>query len=385
MSDLGEDLLAWYEEEGRKNIPWRGDPNPYHIWVSEVMAQQTRLEVVKKYYLNFIQVLPDIESLAKVGDDDLVRLWEGLGYYSRAHNMKKAAIQVMEEYGGRLPASYDDLVQLPGIGPYTGAAIASIAFNQDLVAMDGNAYRVASRLTQEEGEISRAPVKRRLKAKMEEVLVPGRAGDFNQAVMDLGSMVCQPRAARCQACPLRPGCLAGKGEDPLAYPKKAKKKARPKDKKSLLILDLEGSLLLERRPDQGLLSRMWAFPLVDSHDPDQITAYLAQEFPNLKVTDWKFLGNYRHIFSHREWLVHGFYIWVKYIGKDFNQAGDGFKKADRVADPSRPYGLTSNSGGKADLAWKSWEEIDQSVGLASVFRYFFDQIPYKEENKEEDR
>lgn len=362
MNNPGDKLLAWYDREGRKDIPWRGDPSPYHIWISEIMAQQTRLSVVKDYYLRFIQALPTIEDLAMASEEDLVKLWEGLGYYSRVHNMQKAAQVLLAEYGGQLPSHEADLVRLPGIGPYTAAAIASIAFGEDCLAMDGNGYRVSSRLLREDRPIQQAATQKRLKAYMETLIPKGRAGDFNQAVMDLGSLVCKPKQAACEVCPLAEDCQAAQHGDPLSYPVKKAKGAVPKQRKTLFLVEQGEALLLERRPDQGLLSRMWGLPLEEGWGETKARAAFQDRFPDLKIVSWQSLGSYQHVFSHVIWDVKGYNVRVK--------EAKGPAAEIRVAESQPDYGPVQ----AGDLVWLQRDQVDKSVGLATVFRHFVDQL-----------
>ena len=201
MKEIAEKLIKWYEENQRQ-LPWRKEPTPYHVWISEIMLQQTRIEAVKKYYETFMKELPTIESLAKVDEEKLLKLWEGLGYYSRARNLKKAAILVQEKYEGKMPSSYSELLQLPGIGEYTAGAIASICFQEQVPAIDGNVLRVVARLTANSQDILLPQVKKQITNQVKQIL-PKQAGKFNQAIMELGETICIPKGnINCNECPI---------------------------------------------------------------------------------------------------------------------------------------------------------------------------------------
>ena len=220
LKQIVEPLIKWYGQEGRK-LPWREVKNPYHIWISEIMLQQTKIEAVKKYYDRFIQELPTIQDLAKVEEDKLLKLWEGLGYYNRARNLKKAAIQIEEKFNGKMPKTYQDLITLAGIGEYTAGAIISIVFNQKVPAVDGNVLRVVSRVTKSKKDVLLPETKKEMTRKIQEIL-PKQAGTFNEAIMELGETICIPNGEPlCDRCPLVNICLA-----------KTEKNNREKHKKS---------------------------------------------------------------------------------------------------------------------------------------------------------
>lgn len=226
LSAIAEPLLKWYDIH-RRILPWREDPTPYHVWVSEIMLQQTRVEAVKPYYKRFMEELPDIVSLARVPQERLLKLWEGLGYYSRACNLQAAARQIMEEYDGQMPDTCGELMKLKGIGSYTAGAIASIAYGKRVPAVDGNVLRVLARLCMDNGEITDPKVKQRVERELEQVLRSlSRAGDFNQAMMEIGALVCIPGGRpHCEECPLSELCMAHEHHCEEAYPKKAAKKS----------------------------------------------------------------------------------------------------------------------------------------------------------------
>ncbi len=309
LFSISKPLLKWYDKN-RRILPWREDPTPYHVWVSEIMLQQTRVEAVKPYYRRFMEVLPDVESLAAAEEQRLLKLWEGLGYYSRVRNLQKAAIQVMEEYGGVMPNTYDELVKLKGIGSYTAGAIASIAYGQKVPAVDGNVLRVISRLCMDEELITEAKVKQRVEAELKEIMPADRPGDFNQAMMEIGAMVCIPNGApHCNECPLKEVCLAHENGLEEAFPKKAGKKPRTIEKKTILIIQDADKAAIRQRPDKGLLAGMYEFPSFDGHKTaEEIISYLSDSGLNpLRI---RHLTDSKHIFTHKEWHMIGYQVRV---------------------------------------------------------------------------
>ncbi len=302
-------LLKWYDN-GRRSLPWREDPTPYHVWVSEIMLQQTRVEAVKPYYKRFMETLPDIKSLAEAEEERLLKLWEGLGYYNRVRNMQLAAKQVMEQYGGQMPVEYEKLLTLKGIGSYTAGAIASIAFGQAAVAVDGNVLRVVSRYCMDDGLISDAKVKQRVEKELLEVIPKDRPGDFNQAMMELGAMVCLPNGEpRCTECPLQENCKAHKNHCELEYPKKAEKKARTIEEKTILIIQDADKAALKKRPKKGLLAGMYEFPSMEGHYvAEEVLQYLHDN--GLQPLHIRALEDSKHIFTHKEWHMKGYAIRV---------------------------------------------------------------------------
>ena len=309
LSFISKPLLKWYDK-GRRVLPWREDPTPYHVWVSEIMLQQTRVEAVKPYFKRFMEKLPDIASLAGAEEELLLKLWEGLGYYNRVRNLQKAAQQIMQDYGGEMPGEFDKLLTLKGIGSYTAGAIASIAFGRVVPAVDGNVLRVVSRYRMDEDLISDAKVKTRVEQELLEIMPQDRPGDFNQAMMELGAMVCLPNGEpHCEECPLREGCLAYENHCMTEYPKKAAKKARVIEEKTVLIIQDADKAALRKRPAKGLLAGMYEFPMLEGYrDAEQVLAYLREN--GLQPLHIKALEDSKHIFSHKEWHMKGFAVRV---------------------------------------------------------------------------
>ncbi|MBS1788094.1 MAG: A/G-specific adenine glycosylase [Acidobacteria bacterium] len=253
-------LLAWYDE-ATTEMPWRGERDPYRIWLSEVMLQQTRIAAVEGYYRRFLERFPTIQSLAKASLDEVLKLWEGLGYYARARNLHRLAQLVVNEYNGQFPASADALQELPGIGRYTAAAIASIAFGEAVAVLDGNVVRVLTRLIDLAEEISQPKVKEQLWMLANDLLPAKRPGDYNQALMDLGRMICTPRRPDCPHCPVREFCqAAARGTQELRPVKKPKAPLPEVHAAAAVIQDEDGRLLLVRRSEEGLLGGLWMLP-----------------------------------------------------------------------------------------------------------------------------
>lgn len=317
LAGIVQPLLEWYRKQARI-LPWRENPEPYRVWVSEIMLQQTRVEAVKPYFDRFLQALPTVKDLAECSGEQLMKLWEGLGYYSRARNLKKAAQAVQEQFGGEIPSTYEELISLPGIGDYTAGAIASIAFGKPIPAVDGNVLRVLSRILACGEDVTQKPVKdafRRMVTKIEPV---DAAGDFNQALMELGAMVCLPNGQpQCLCCPLSGQCVGYQEGSAMSFPVKPAKKARKVEERTVfLLMEKSGTsprVLLHQRPDKGLLAGLWEFPSLPgnlSADSawEQVTT-LVGELAILK-NSIKPLGKAKHIFSHIEWHMVGFLLLV---------------------------------------------------------------------------
>ncbi|MDE6387652.1 MAG: A/G-specific adenine glycosylase [Lachnospiraceae bacterium] len=306
---IAEPLLAWYDS-GRRILPWREDPTPYHVWLSEIMLQQTRVEAVKPYYDRFLCRLPDIESLAAVEEEELLKLWEGLGYYNRARNLKKSAMQIVSKHGGNMPEDYEQLMELAGIGSYTAGAIASIAFGKPIPAVDGNVLRILSRLRTDDRDIMDSKVRKSIEEELRAIIPKERPGDFNQALMELGAMICIPNGSpKCGQCPWEEICQAKRQETMSEYPKKKAKKPRSIEKKTVLLIQYEHRIALSRRPSKGLLAGMYEFPSMEGHQGEkQVIEYLKR----LGVMPLRIrkLEPAKHIFTHKEWHMTAYYVRV---------------------------------------------------------------------------
>ncbi len=331
---IEEPLLSWFERNAR-TLPWRDDPTPYHVWISEIMLQQTRVEAVKEYYRRFLSALPDIYALASVSEDELFKLWEGLGYYNRARNLKKAAEEAAARYDGKLPASYEELLSLPGIGSYTAGAIASIAYGIPVPAVDGNVLRVISRLLASTGDILKQSVKREMEDRIRAVMPKDQAGKYNQALMELGALICIPNGApHCAECPFRGLCLAERDGKTDVIPVKTPKKARRTEEKTVLAVEWGTKVLLHRRPDSGLLAGLYELPnLPGAPDEEEIFSYLGTDRENVLV--FEPLPEAKHIFTHVEWHMRGYYLRLREQGRN-REAGEFVERAEARASYALP-------------------------------------------------
>ncbi len=330
-------LLPWYQAH-KRDLPWRQDKEAYHVWLSEIMLQQTRVEAVKGYYTRFLQALPTVESLANANEELLLKLWEGLGYYSRVRNLQKAAKTVMEEYGGVFPREHKAVLALSGIGEYTAGAICSIAFDQPTPAVDGNVLRVISRLTADETPIDLPAYKAQVQQRLKEVYPP-RAGDFTQALMELGATVCGPnRVPDCENCPCKAFCIGHQTGLAPSLPVKLPKKGRRTEEKTVFIFCADGRYALQKRPGKGLLAGLWQFPEAPGI-LDISEAMEAARKMGVKVLDIRRQVDKTHIFTHIQWNMRGIY-------------------AD--AEP----------GG--DFVWLTAEQIEAETALPTAYRQFWE-------------
>jgi A/G-specific adenine glycosylase len=342
-------LLAWYHANAR-NLPWRHSPTPYRVWVSEIMLQQTRVEAVKGYFERFLCAAPDLPALAALPQERLLKLWEGLGYYSRARNLQKTAKIAVKQYGGKLPASYEELLRMPGIGPYTAGAVASIAFHLPVAAVDGNVLRVWMRLTADAADVADAAVKKRITAQIQEILPADRSGDFNQAMMELGAVVCVPNAApKCMKCPLQKLCAAHSTGTELQFPVKKPKPPRRAEDRTVFLLEQEGRIALRRRPSKGLLASLWELPQSEGQ-LTQKQAVAAVRLLGLEPVRLKKLPPAKHIFTHVEWHMTAWRV--------------------QLAPAAEAPGLV----------WASAEELRQRYPLPSAFKPYLLLFLQNEDN-----
>ena len=340
LSKLPGALLPWYEEN-KRDLPWRRTKEPYHIWVSEIMLQQTRVEAVKDYYARFLSALPTIQDLACCDDDHLHKLWEGLGYYSRVRNLKKAAQEIVQCYGGLFPRDYDQILALPGIGDYTAGAISSIAFDEKKAAVDGNVLRVYSRLMNDATPIDQPAFKKKVRQQLE-AIYPQRAGDFTQALMELGATLCGPNwTPQCDSCPCCSFCGAFAANNTQDLPVKPPKKGKRQEDRTVFILACEGMYALTKRPDSGLLASLWQFPDTEGKLELRDALALTQQW-GMAVQDVLRMTEKKHIFTHIVWSMRGYYLRVKEKNEEF--------------------------------VWLSAEEIDHHAALPTAYRQFWENI-----------
>lgn len=324
-------LLSWYDIE-KRTLPWRLNNDPYRIWVSEIMLQQTRVDTVIPYYLNFMKQFPTIKALSEAEEDRLLKAWEGLGYYSRVRNMQKAAIQIMEDYEGEMPRDPKEIIKLSGIGPYTAGAIASMAFGLPEPAVDGNVMRVLSRLFEIDADIAKPASRKLFEAVMREIIDPYKPGDFNQAFMDLGSSICTPKNYHPEMSPIKEFNASYLNGTWQKYPVKSrKKKAVPVYYTGVIIKNEKDEFLLEKRPANGLLANMWLFPLLEENlilDGTDLVQGQIQKIESEELQDQvlqqlliqldetygakpilmkKPFAEVVHIFSHLKWFITVYY------------------------------------------------------------------------------
>lgn len=327
IKDFQATFLSWYDLE-KRTLPWRENNDPYRIWVSEIMLQQTRVDTVIPYYLNFMNLFPTIQDLADADEDVLLKAWEGLGYYSRVRNLQKAAIQIVTEFNGEMPKDPALIATLKGIGPYTTGAISSMAFQLPIPAVDGNVMRVVSRLFEISEDIAKPASRKTFEKIMTDIIDPHKPGDFNQAMMDLGSSTCTPTTPTCNLCPINEFCQSFEKGTMLQYPVKSKKKkAKPVYYIGAIIKNNRGEFLLEKREEKGLLANMWTFPLVEeepiientllplggltskqSEDIEKqtlenLTKEIKENYQVEPVWLKKPFVEVKHIFSHLKWFI----------------------------------------------------------------------------------
>ena len=333
-------LLQWYYPNARR-YPWRDEPTPYHVWISEIMLQQTRIEAALPYYQRFISALPDVSALASVSQEDLLKLWEGLGYYSRARNLQKAAKEIMNRYNGELPADYRALLSLPGIGAYTAGAISSIAFSLPTTAVDGNVMRVLSRLTADNTDVLSTEGKKHFTVLAEQLLPAEDPGAFNQALMELGETICLPNGVpKCDICPLNEHCAAYAQGNPQEYPTRIKKGSRRVEFRQVAVVVTDNAppaVLLHKRPETGLLAGLWELP--NTEDEAVLTA-----IPHTVKTECIFrqsLPSSHHLFSHIEWRMEGHLYSVP----------------QRISLPE-------------DYAWATFSELQSAFPLPGAFKVY---------------
>ena len=315
LKEIQTPLLLWYRQNARE-LPWRSDPSPYRVWVSEIMLQQTRVEAVKPYFARFMKELPTVKALSRAKDEKLMKLWEGLGYYSRARNLRKAAQVVMAEYEGRLPGDPKQLQKLPGIGSYTAGAVASIAFGVPAPAVDGNVLRVVMRVLSCYENIDLPPVRRAVENALRLIMPKERPGDFNQALMELGATVCLPNGApKCTQCPLQAQCRARRCHVISELPVRAEKKKRRVEDLTVFVLIREtkaGKLqtALRRRPGTGLLAGLWEFPHIGGMLKEDELSKLPGQW-DIKPIQLLEKRTAKHIFTHIEWHMTGYLLKVE--------------------------------------------------------------------------
>lgn len=305
--EIKQPLLKWYEKEHRL-LPWRTMNVPYNIWISEIMLQQTRVEAVKGYYTRFLDAIPSIRDLAEISEEELLKLWEGLGYYNRARNLQKAAQIIMAQYQGTFPKEYSDVISLPGIGEYTAGAICSICYDMPTPAVDGNVLRVMTRISESDRNIDDVKTKKLAKQELEALYQNGDCAMLTQALMELGAMVCIPNGEpKCEECPLAKMCRAFQNHTYNKLPVRKEKKKRKVIEKTVFILHDEDYYGIRKRPEEGLLANMWEFSHVDyKMNKNEALKYISEEGYEPFLLEKEI--PYTHVFSHIEWRMTAYYI-----------------------------------------------------------------------------
>ena len=320
MKETVQPLVEWFRENQR-DLPWRKRMDAYRVWISEIMLQQTRVEAVKPYYERFLKELPDVKALAEVPEDRLLKLWEGLGYYNRARNLKEAACQIMEKYGGRFPETYEEIRGLKGIGNYTAGAVSSFVYGVRKPAVDGNVLRVVTRITADWSDITKAGTRTKVEREVEEVIPAEAAGDFNQSLIELGAIVCVPNGEpKCGICPVSGICLAHAQGRETEFPVKAKKKERRIEKRTILVFRDNEKAAVRKRPDTGLLAGLYEFPGTEGHLKQLEVVRYAKSLGLMPIRVKK-LGSAKHIFSHVEWHMVGYEVIVDELEKNVRDQG----------------------------------------------------------------
>ncbi|MCC7264210.1 MAG: A/G-specific adenine glycosylase [Candidatus Latescibacteria bacterium] len=354
IADFRRELLAWYRAH-RRQLAWRQTRDPYLIWISEIMLQQTRVDQMDAYFARFVQAFPTVHDLAAASEDQVLKAWEGLGYYARARNLHRAAREVAAR-GGQLPDTYEGLLALPGVGPYTAAAVSSIAFDRDHPVLDGNVTRVLCRLLRLEADPRQAAVKAALIAAGEQLLEPGQAGDFNQAMMELGARVCTPARPRCGECPVARHCRAlAELDDPARLPRKAPRKPRPHYQVAAGLIWKGDLLLIAQRPSEGLLGGLWEFPGGKQEAGETLEQCLAREIREelaIEIAVDECLAQVEHGFTHFSITLHAFR--ARYLSGEPQTLGCA---AWRWVDPSE---LGQYAFSRADL------QVIEELGFLST-------------------
>lgn len=338
IQKLPELLLPWYAQNAR-DLPWRRDREPYHVWVSEIMLQQTRVEAVIGYYTRFLEALPDIRALAEAPEAQLLKLWEGLGYYNRVRNLQKAAQVVMAQYDGAFPTTHKEILALPGIGAYTAGAIASICFGQPHAAVDGNVLRILSRMTASEAAIDLETTKKDFAEKLEAIYPQGNCGDFTQALMEVGACVCTPKSPSCAICPAQGICKARKMNKMTEYPVRLPKREKKLQKLSVFMLECEGKIALTQRNRSGLLSGLWQLPNEQKVFDDAEAALAFVQALGVEPQHLVRTMERQHIFTHIKWEMTCYHVLCRKQSVDYT--------------------------------WASLAEIEKSYALPTAFRMFF--------------
>jgi len=368
-------LLQWYDSHARI-LPWRENPEPYAVWISEIMLQQTRVEAVKPYFDRWMKAFPNLSTLANATEPEVLKLWEGLGYYSRVRNIHRTARLVMEKYDGRLPSTFEELLSLPGIGEYTAGAVGSIAFQLPVPCVDGNVLRVVTRLTAETADITTAATKNLLTDWIRKIIPEKRPGDFNQAMMELGATVCLPSGLpKCEQCPVAFLCEARLQNRIPEFPVKSAKPSRKVEEKTVLILLDETNSVpntaLRKRSETGLLAGLWEFPNYDGALSEEEVRQILKS-SGLNAFSLVKLKNVKHIFSHIEWQMTGYLV----IPEDENSINP---ESNCVAEQNLNYNVPNHV--LLEFEWVRIDLLEEQLTLPAAFKTYY-QIMKRYINKE---
>ncbi|KGR73604.1 A/G-specific adenine glycosylase [Ureibacillus manganicus] len=332
-NEFSINLVEWYHNE-KRDLPWRRTNDPYKIWVSEVMLQQTRVDTVIPYYNRFLEKYPTLQSLAYAPQEELLKMWEGLGYYSRARNLQSGVREVVEKYNAQVPTNRHDISKLKGVGPYTAGAILSIAFNKPEHAVDGNVMRVLSRVLHIKEDIALSKTKKIFEEAVTELIDQNDPGAFNQGLMDLGAQICTPTSPKCLLCPVREYCIAFEEGHPEELPIKSKKtKSKTIQYDVFIVKNYEGKYLLEKRPDEGLLASMWQFPMIEKTTKGPSCNTFEVLKTNYEVPFKDDIGEqllkFKHIFSHLTWEMECYLVEADQV--DIQKENIGFFTLEEIA------------------------------------------------------
>ena len=309
LKEIVQPIVKWYQAQ-EKTLPWKQDKDPYHVWISEIMLQQTRIEAVKKYYIRFMKQLPTIQDVANASEEQLLKLWEGLGYYSRVRNIKKAAIQIIQENQGKMPTNYKELLKMPGIGDYTAGAIASISYGEKVPTVDGNVLRVISRILASKENVLLKKKKKDITNQLQKIM-PEEAGDFNEGLMELGEKICLPNTTPiCNKCPIQKYCTACKENLTTEIPVRIKKQKRKIEKRTIFILEYKNKIAINKRPKTGILANLYEFPNILGEVTEQEIPQILKQW-NIQFKNLKMKKSAKHIFTHIEWDMIAYEIEVK--------------------------------------------------------------------------
>ena len=331
-SGIVSSLHNWYLKN-KRDLPWRLSRDPYFIWISEIMLQQTRVKTVIPYYKKFITAFPDIVTLAQASDEEIRKHWEGLGYYRRAANMHKTAKKIVSKWGGNFPTDYSDLLSLPGIGVYTASAICSIAYNQPYIAIDGNVLRITARVCAIRHNILDKRTEKRIATILADLRIDFSYGDFNQSLMELGSLVCVPKNPFCNKCPITNFCVSQKNKLQNILPIRKNNTKKKRLKQYLFIISYQNKIMIRKRPEKGILADFWEFPCLPVQNLEMCKQTICEQY-KIEIKKTTFLFRYQHIFSHRVWNIRVYYISLDEISSNLKSQFFTIESINKMAMPA---------------------------------------------------